>query len=59
MRGTSGMRQVTRIGQPGNCVGVLVPPRLAFQVASVRVVEATNLGMEFIRSTNGLEAMAV
>jgi hypothetical protein len=32
---------------------------VAFQVASVKVLDATNLGIEFIRSTNGLEAMAV
>jgi hypothetical protein len=32
---------------------------VAFQVASVSVLDATYLGMEFIRSTNGSEAMAV
>jgi hypothetical protein len=31
---------------------------VAFQVASVSVLEATNLGMEFIRSTKGVDAMA-
>ena len=32
---------------------------LAFQLASVNVLDATYLAMEFIRSTNGVEAMAV
>jgi hypothetical protein len=32
---------------------------VAFQVAWVSVLDAMNLGMEFIRSTKGLDAIAV